>query len=265
MSRPRQARYWMLTIPHQDFVPYLPPQCALIRGQLESGESGYLHWQILVVFKTKQSLLAVRRIFGSVHAEPTRSDAAADYVWKDATSIPTTRFELGKPPFQRNNPDHWETIWKLAKEGSIERIDPQVRICHYRTLRAICSDYARPVGMVRACFIFWGATGTGKSREAWRLAGSEAYCKDPMSKFWCGYSNQETVVCDEFRGSISISHILRWTDRYPVNVEIKGSSVPLSASRMFFTSNLDPRQWYPELDQATLEALLRRFTIRHFT
>jgi len=260
----RQARYWMLTIPAHEFTPYLPDVCSLVRGQLERSESGFLHWQLLVAFKTKQSLAGVRRVFGSFHAEPTRSSAAVDYVWKDETYVNGTRFELGKLPFQRNNPDHWSEIWELAKSGRIEAIDPQVRICHYRTLRAICSDYAQPIGMVRSCHVYWGRSGSGKSRLAWESAGMQAYAKDPLSKFWCGYAGQEAVVCDEFRGGISISHLLRWTDRYPVNVEIKGASVPLSATRMFFTSNIHPRRWYPDLDNETLDALMRRLIITEF-
>jgi len=254
----------MLTIPAHEFVPYLPDICSLVKGQLERGESGFLHWQILVAFKRKQSLRGVTNCFGPFHSEPTRSEASEEYVWKLETRVEGTQFLLGKQPFQRNNSDHWDAVWELAKAGGIESIDPQIRICHYRTLRAICSDYAKPVGMVRTCYVFWGKTGTGKSRRAWDLAGMQAYSKDPLSKFWCGYSGQETVVCDEFRGGISISHLLRWTDRYPVNVEIKGSSVPLSATKLFFTSNINPRNWYPDLDQETIDALLRRLTITEF-
>lgn len=106
--------------------------------------------------------------------------------------------------------------------------------------------------------------GTGKSRRAWEEAGLEAYSKDPRSKFWDGYQGEKNVIVDEFRGGIDISHILRWTDRYPVRVEIKGASRPLEAERLWFTSNVDPRMWYPELDQATIDALIRRINIVHF-
>jgi hypothetical protein len=112
--------------------------------------------------------------------------------------------------------------------------------------------------------VYWGHTGTGKSRRAWDEAGIGAYPKDPRSKFWDGYRNHEHVVIDEFRGGIDISHILRWFDRYPVVVEVKGSSVVLSATHIWITSNIDPRQWYPELDEETLAALLRRLDITNF-
>ena len=80
--------------------------------------------------------------------------------------------------------------------------------------------------------------GTGKSRRAWSEATLSAYCKDPRTKFWCGYTTQSNVVLDEFRGGIDISHVLRWLDRYPVRVEIKGSSRPLLATTFWITSNL---------------------------
>jgi len=66
---------------------------------------------------------------------------------------------------------------------------------------------------------------------------------------------------DEFRGAIDISHLLRWFDRYPVIVEIKGSSVVLSCKKIWITSNLHPREWFVGLDDRTLEALMRRLTV----
>jgi len=112
--------------------------------------------------------------------------------------------------------------------------------------------------------VFWGATGTGKSRRAWDEAGLDAYPKDPNTKFWCGYRSHQHVVIDEFRGAISISHLLRWLDRYPVIVEIKGGAHVLAATHFWITSNLDPRQWYPTEDQDTIDALLRRLNITRF-
>jgi hypothetical protein len=35
----------------------------------------------------------------------------------------------------------------------------------------------------------------------------------------------------------------------------------LLAARFWITSNIHPRQWYPDLDEATMDALLRRLTI----
>ncbi|AHH31462.1 replication-associated protein [Dragonfly larvae associated circular virus-2] len=262
----RQGIFWLLTIPRHEFVPYLPPGCVWIRGQLEEGgEDGYLHWQVMVAFTKKIGLSGVKVLFGpAAHAELSRSAAATQYVWKEETRVAGTQFNLGAKPFERNSKRDWDSIWLSAQEGNLEAIPADVRVVSYRTLRAIGSDYAVPRALERTCYVFWGSTGTGKSRTAWEQAGMDAYCKDPRSKFWDGYCSQENVVIDEFRGGIDISHILRWLDRYPVRVEIKGSSRPLQATKLWITSNLDPNLWYPDIDAETLLALRRRLTITHF-
>jgi len=213
---------------------------------------------------TQQRRSAVIKTFGPFHVEPTKSKAAEDYVWKDASAVPGTRFELGVRPFKRNNAKDWAAIYRDAKLGKFDDIPPDVLIRNYGNLKRISVENACPVAIEKVCYVFWGATGTGKSRTAWEEATFDAYPKDPMSKFWDGYRGQKHVVIDEFRGTIGISHLLRWLDRYPLLVEVKGSSVVCCANKVWITSNLHPRDWYPDMDQLTIDALLRRLTIREF-
>jgi hypothetical protein len=261
-----QARYWILTIPYEDFTPYVPPNVDYIKGQLEQGASGYVHWQVVVHFPIKKTLHYLKFLFGDrAHAEPTKSEAASDYVWKEETRVEGTQFELGRPPINRNKTKDWDLILENARDGKFNDIPADVLIRCYGSIKKIRVDSLRPEPFEKQVFCFWGATGAGKSRRAWDEAGMDAYPKDPNTKFWDGYSGQLRVVIDEFRGTISISHILRWLDRYPVIVEVKGSSCVLCAREIWFTSNLDPRLWYPDLDDETKKALLRRFTqIIHF-
>jgi len=265
MTNNSQGIFWLLTIPAHDFLPYLPDSCQWLKCQLELAASGFLHWQCCVAFKDKKRLRSVKEVFGQTcHAELSRSSAAGDYCWKEDTAVPETRYELGRLPFRRNSKTDWERVWSAAQSGDIMSIPASARVINYRTLRAIGSDYSRPIGMERECFVYWGPTGTGKSRRAWEEAGMDAYCKDPRTKFWCGYQAEAHVIIDEFRGGIDIAHLLRWLDRYPVRVEVKGSSQPLNASKFWITSNVRPADWYPLLDPETLAALERRLTIIEF-
>lgn len=140
-------------------------------------------------------------------------------------------------------------------------------MAHYGELLVLLvnkGDYAQPTAIEREVFVFYGPTGSGKSRRAWSETASlglPTYSKDPRTKFWCGYRGQELVVIDEFRGGIDIAHLLRWFDRYPCSVETKGGSTPLCATKFWITSNLHPRDWFPELDGATYLALERRLQI----
>lgn len=264
MATRRQGTIWLATVPHYGFTPWLPPGIAYIKGQLERGDGGFLHWQLIFHCTRKQSIRSLRELFGPYHYELTRSAAAEDYVWKEDTRVEGTQFELGNRPLRRNNSNDWELIWSAAKSGDFSSIPADVRIRSYFALRAIRAEFLLPVGMERTCYVYWGRTGTGKSRKAWDNAGMEGYPKDPRTKFWCGYSGQKNVVIDEFRGGIDISHVLRWLDRYPVRVEIKGSSVPLCAETFWITSNTHPSEWWPDLDRATLDAFMRRVQVTFF-
>lgn len=262
----QQARYFLLTIPHQDFIPYLPPNVSYIKGQLEQGtDTGYIHWQVLVHFSRKVTCAKVKEVFGtSCHVEITRSDAANDYVWKEDSRV-GHQFELGKLPFKRNSKADWDQVLDSVKKGKFEEVPSDILIRCYGNLKKIHVDSLTPTEQEKQVYVFWGTTGSGKSRRAWSEAGLQAYPKDPMSKFWDGYRGQEHVVIDEFRGAISISHILRWLDRYPTIVEVKGSSVVLNCKTIWITSNISPDQWYPDLDDETKRALRRRFTqVVHF-
>lgn len=263
-----QGIYWLLTIPEDAYErpSTLPKQISWIKGQLEVGQdTGYRHWQLMVGMRRKCRLAAIKKLFGErCHAELSRSAAADNYVCKEETSVAGTRFELGEKPIKRNDPKDWDKIRVLARAGKLEDIPGDIYVRCYNQLRRIATDHLQPVAIERTVVCYWGKTGTGKSRSAWSEAGESAYPKDPRSKFWDGYRGQENVVMDEFRGGIDVAHLLRWFDRYPVNVEVKGSSVALSAKKIWITSNLDPRKWYEGLDEDTLGALLRRLNITHY-
>lgn len=259
----RQGTYWIGTISReQGWVPVLPDGIAYLRGQSERGEGGFEHEQIFFITEKKHSIKSLSKLWSPIvgHWELTRSTAAEQYVWKLDSRIGEP-FQFGKRPCKRNSSADWDCIKASALAGELDAIPSDIYVRYYRTLCAIAADNTQPIAIVRKCLVYWGPTGSGKSRRAWEEAGDQAYCKDPRSKFWCGYQHQTNVIFDEFRGGIDVSHILRWTDRYPVTVEVKGASRPLRAERLWFTSNLHPNEWYPTLDMETRDALIRRFEI----
>nr|WAE42587.1 MAG: replication associated protein [Cressdnaviricota sp.] len=259
-------RWWMLTIPFDtDWTPTLPAGCGYIKGQRELAASGYQHWQVVARFDVAQRLAGAKRGFPiETHAEATRSEAALSYVWKEETSVDGTRFELGHLRPRTNNKLDWDIIRRQAQRGELEDIDSSIYVRYYNNLRRISAQFAVPVAMERRIYTFWGDTGTGKSTRAWELGGMHAYPKNPRSVFWDGYNGQAQVIVDEFCGGIDISHILRWTDRYPLMLEIKGSSQVAKYTTLYFTSNLHPDDWYPLATEAQRGALRRRMTITEF-
>lgn len=85
-SMPRQARYWIATLPRDAWEPCLPRGSVWCVGQPEIGQSGYKHWQFLVSFPKKVSIATLKGCLPSNgHYEPTRSSAAENYVQKEET------------------------------------------------------------------------------------------------------------------------------------------------------------------------------------
>jgi len=259
-----KACYWICTSPAADFKPHLPANAAYIKGQREIGESGYDHWQFIVYFKQQQRLGAIKKTLGdTVHAEPTRSDAAEAYVWKDDTAVDGTRFEFGTKSIKRNKASDWDNIRRIAEQGLLESSDipSDIYVRCYHSLRSIAKDHAVPAFRGKQLVhVYWGKSGAGKSYRAFLECGDKFYLKSPTTKWWDGYRGQENIVIDEFRGVVDISHVLKWLDETPCSVEIKGSQVPLMSKKWWITSNIGPSEWYPNLDHETKCALMRRIS-----
>lgn len=237
----------------------------LIYGEEVAPMTGTPHLQGYVVFKTTKRLTGVTKLL-TAHwsmAKGTTEQNVA-YCTKDGNYVeygtrPMTPKEKGLKEKER-----WARIIELAKTGLLEKEDPKMYYTHLNTNLRLQSMYQKPIGIKKNVYVFWGETGTGKSYDAWKLAGSDAYPKDPRSKWWNGYNGQKNVIIDEFRGGIDIAHMLRWLDEYPVSVEIKGSTTPLCAENIWITSNLHPTNWYPDLDEETKHALLRRIKVTRY-
>lgn len=210
-----KGRYWIGTVPYELWIDPspLPSSVLWCRGQQERGQSqsretenqssdrprsshgnetGYHHVQLVVGFSRQQRLSFVRKLFAG-HWEPTISDSADQYVWKEETRIPDTQFEYGAKPMQRNLERDWDAIRESAISGNLTTIPSDIFVRCYGNLKKIASDHLVPHYVEREVFVFWGITGTGKSKRAWDEGGMLAYPKDPCTKWWCGYKDQEVV------------------------------------------------------------------------
>lgn len=262
-----QGRYWLATISCQH-LPDQPVLCSPIcylKGQKEQGEGGFLHWQVLAVTSKRCTLAMVKKaLHQTAHVELSRSEAADQYVWKEDTRVPDTQFELGSKPLSRARKDDWEKIFQSAKAGSFDDIPKDILIRNYSALKRIRIDNMVPIHREAVDVrVYWGVTGAGKTHRVHSelcTLGLEYYDKHPLTKWWDGYRGQPAVVIDEFAGRIDIVHLLRWLDKYPVTVEVKGYAVPLEAKHFWITSNINPIDWYPDANENHKRALMRRLS-----
>lgn len=233
-----------------------------LKGQQELPALGYHHWQFLVHVSPKKSLSQMKEVDRTVHWEPTRSDAAEDYVWKEESSVEGTKFEFGKKAFKRNSKVDWAVQIKLARAGQFEDMDPGVLFRNYTSAKRLYNDTIIASKRDNICVnYYYGRTGTGKTYAAMTEAGEDAYWKLSTNKWWDGYKGQLNVVIDEMTaGCIGICHLLRWFDWYPCQLEVKGSCIGLKATNFWVTSNLSLDELLENEREEHKNALKRRIT-----
>lgn len=259
-----QGKYWMLTIPHHMYVPFLPPQLDFVKGQLEKGgQDNYLHWQIVCGFNKKIRQQGVRNLFGPFHCELTRSEYAEKYCFKEDTAVIGTRFELGTKVLNRNSKEFWAEVKEKAKTGQIDEIDDGVYIQYYSTLKRIAKDnMPKPDDLADVCGEWWyGPPGVGKSRKVRELY-PDAYYK-MANKWWDGYQGQETVILDDVdpgHKDFMRRNMKIWTDRYSFIAEAKGGAMHIRPKKFVVTSNYKIDEVFDGVDS---DAIKRRCKVHN--
>lgn len=238
--------------------------------QLEIGnETGTLHLQGYLEFGAPMRLNAVRALLGeNCHWEPksprSTREEARDYCRKEegACNGPweVGRWEMGgqgKRNEMRDLQAHLDSggNWSTA---STLFFAPALRyasgIDRYVNERGGKREWEMDV------IVIVGPSGCGKSRGARELCPDAHYWGG--DSWWDGYSGQRSIVLDDFYGGLPFRWFLRFLDRYPLALRVKGSTVQMLAKSIIITSNALPNEWYSAdaLGREGLNALHRRIT-----
>lgn len=167
-------------------------------------------------------------------------------------------------------------IQSAAEDGlafnEIVKLQPKIALLYPAGMRLLfeASSQLRDPELLPKVYVFVGAPGTGKTRDAHRFFEANNmnfYQKCPTSKWWAGYSGQNGVLIDEITGgAATFNQLLTWFSRGSPSIEVKGHNLPLKASTFILTSNKAPHQWYPNISAMEQAALFRRFTeVRIYT
>ncbi len=119
--------------------------------------------------------------------------------------------------------------------------------------------------------VFWGPTGSGKSRTAGVEAAEcgsgpdDIYWHPGGSKWWPGYDGHGVAIIDDFRPrDWKFNYLLRLLDRNPLQVEIKGGYRQFRSRFIFITCPAHPDAWYLEEGEDVVQLLRRITEIRQF-
>lgn len=239
-------------------------------GQLEEGhETGNLHLQYMVQLDRSRRLAHLRTaICNRSHWEPVygSNTQAKAYCTKEDTRVDGP-WEYGQLSVNGKRRGLDEAIEAVKMDKPLHEVTDEFSLAWVNhgkgptSLRQQLKLDADRRSFGPEVWVLWGPSGTGKSRFA-NDRWPDAFWKAPESKWWDGYSGQETVVLDDFKDyGMPLVDLQRLLDWYPLWVEVKGGSVPMLARHYVITSNTSPEDWYLKADPH--KTVLRR--IRDFT
>lgn len=157
--------------------------------------------------------------------------------------------------------DGTATVDQIAVEN------PELYHQYGRTLEKIEDVKLRKMFRTEMTTCEWiaGPTGTGKSHKAFEGYHPEThYLWKLNDNGWQdGYSGQETVIINDFRGEIKYNEMLNLIDKWPFTVPRRAREpVPFLAKHVIITSSLYPAEVYTNRNKEDkLEQLYRRITV----
>lgn len=271
-----KSRGWCFTINHYDSRDiealrnyfHDTPSCDYLIFGFEEGANGTPHLQGYLHHENARAGTSIRHACRDRgHWERAAGSPAQNkaYCSKQATeSCPVV--ELGKLPTQGRRSD-LETLAQRIKSGetlqSVLQGDDFASVAtwikHTRGCDRIAAMCAPKRDASTESTVYWcyGPTGSGKSRWAYEEF-PDAYRFASAGRWFDGYDGQDTIIFDDFRpdAGLSYAYILQITDRYPMQLPVKGGFVPLLAKRFVFTSPETPTNTF--VLQEDIGQLMRR-------
>lgn len=283
----KQGKYWLFVINNYTTNNVLTIRSLVARNEnvnyicvgFEVGdEAGTEHLQGYLQLAKKRRGNKVQELLQcKAHIELCKCDWAANYKYcsktREKDNAPNEVFEVYGVPSKKGQgrrTDLEEIRVKIQKGTSMLDISTEHFGDYIRYHRGfvnyqfLCQE---PRDFVTECHIYWGETGTGKTRKAYELAKPDVWFSNSSKLQWFdGYCGQENVIIDEFTGSTcDIKVLLQLLDRYPMRVAIKGGFAQWRPKKVFITSNINPSNWYNHAHPEHCAALMRRVTsVTHF-
>jgi len=284
------ARTWVITVNKaEEFVSFeeaianptddFKKKVRFVVWQYEIGiETGHKHIQAYAELTSPQKMATVKSTLKipTAHLEKragTQEQAIA-YCKKDETRAPgndTGPFTYGELAANGKKKYLADAV-QVLKQSGVSRVaeeHPETFVKHSRGLMALGQELTRKqwknVERDLVVYVFYGATGTGKTRNAINQCvalGKSYYILDPqkIGQLWFdGYQQEEVLIIDEFDGTwIALTTFLRILDRYQMSLPVKGSSTQAAWTTVFLTSNIPWTSWYSNSTNYSKEALARR-------
>lgn len=231
---------WWTNLCNKERVKYA------VFGRETCPETGRKHLQFTICFTNARSVEKVRQLFDGRHIQISRNvDDCIKYCKKGNDC-----WEHGTCPKQGRRTDI-EAMAEMVKAGSNDialfEANPTLFCMYRKSFDHMRSQYEVKRNWKTEVFILTGPSGCGKTRYAMEnKAVPLSVSGDTSNPFIMGYNGEDIVLFDEFHPTkMNRSIFLQLTDRYPMNINIKGGSRNWKPDVIFFTTNdPEPERWY---------------------
>lgn len=268
-----QSRSWVLTIPAETHdraavVAALEPYTYV--GQLERGESGYLHWQVLIENASPVRFATLKARLPAAHIEPRQGTVAqaVAYVTKENTRVadeaPLAQGDIRISDEKGRRHDVERVRAAILEEGrSVDdvllNLPEAARMPRYVSELASARDRQAAHGAERdvAVTYLYGEPGVGKTR--WVYDEHTDVCRvTNYSHPFDAYDGQNVLVFDEFAAQIDIQTMNNLLDRYPLDLPARYRDRPARYTEAVIVSNLAPWDLYVWEPAVIRKAFARR-------
>jgi len=270
------SKSYCFTINGAEPFPFDDQTMQYLVYQKESGEEKKTeHYQGYVRFTSNKRLTGCKKIHSTAHWEIAKGSPEQNKVYctKEETRIDGP-WEFGTFPVQgkRSDLDSVVETIRNSKRPLADVIEehPVQFIKYSRGIEKVANYYLEKATREFRNItvdVYWGDTGTGKTRKAVEENPDNYILRNLSKDLWFdGYTGQSVLIIDEFKNWITLTYLLALLDGYQCQLPVKGSMTYAQWTKVIITSNLPVDGWYPNIADEHKEALERRITNKtHFT
>ena len=262
----KPSRTWVFTINNWtekdiDWVNALEVNRIVVSKEV--GAQGTPHLQGAVTFKRNYTLLQVKVLHGAAHWEVAKAISDFNYCKKFGGEL--VRDESNGKQGRRTD---IEDVRQMLEDGEgLIQISKKARSMHsisFAKAWLTINEQHLPMGTKVAIHWYYGCSGLGKTKKV--LEQCEPFIPTTF-KWWDGYDGEADVLLDDLRPDwCKPAELLRLIDpyRYKYRVELKGSSRPLLATRIFITTPWHPVDFWKDTQEDVNQLLRRIDELIHF-
>jgi len=266
----KRSRSWAVTAWTRPVYDQLQ-MSYLIFGEEICPTTQKIHFQTYVHFFNAKTLAATQKFFnGNAHIEVPLGSPGENiaYCSKDGQFE-----EFGERPAQGKRTDLADLAKDISNGRTVDSIaldNPMLYHQYGRTLNKL-EDLAlrnKFRTTMTTCTWYYGETGSGKSHNAFEgFSPSTHYVLPHDNGWWDGYTGQDCVIINDFRGHIPYDELLTLIDKWPHNVKRRQREpAPFISKKIVITSPLSPAECYPNRQgKDKIEQLLRRCNVIKLT